>query len=88
MKKPEILILPFKRLPGAFTVGNRLFSASSGINPKVKGFQGHFREDKPTASAHGYVFKKNGALWLCIDHIDKFNPHYHPVKHFVFDVCG
>lgn len=87
-QKPEIHCLPFRRLPEAFTLGNRVFTVSSGLNPTTKGFQAHFREDKATNSAHGYVFKKHGTLWLAIDHVDKYNPHYHPVKHFFVDVCG
>lgn len=88
-KRPFIgrVLVPEKGTPEGLIIMGKPFSLSSGLNPGGRGFVGHYREDKPRNSQHAYVWRKDGALWYAINHTDEYNPHYHPVKHFFWDVC-
>lgn len=72
---------PFLWLPPIVSIGERRFTRSVGI--KTEGVIAHYRESVPRRSLHLYVLSD----WhYIIDHEDDFNPHAHPVRHFLADV--
>ena len=73
---------PFSGLPPIVTLGDRRFTRSIGLKNR-DGVIAQYREAVPQWSLHLYVLE--GGRYV-IDHVDEFNPHAHPVRHFLADV--
>lgn len=72
---------PFLWLPPVVSLGERRFTRSVGR--AIPGVIAHYREAVPRQSHHLYVLE----TWeYVIDHADDYNPHAHPVRHFLSDV--
>jgi len=74
---------PFSDLPPSVTLGGRRFARSFGLQKEGGVIIAHYRESVPRWSLHLYVLQ--GGRYVA-DHVDEFNPHAHPVRHFLADV--
>lgn len=73
---------PYQGLPAMINVARGAFARSSSWSPHPL-VVAHYRELRPTNSRHLVVLRSG---LFVVAHRDAFNPHAHPLAHFLRDV--
>lgn len=81
LERPIRAAWPARGLPQVVYLDGVRFVRSRGIGRP--GVVAHYRQDRPRDCAHAYVLDDGTYL---IDHVDRWNPHQHLVRHFFADV--
>jgi hypothetical protein len=81
LERPFRAPWPAQGLPPAVYLGGVRFVRSTGIGRP--GVVAHYRQDVPRDCAHAYVMDDGTYM---IDHVDRWNPHPHFLRHLIADV--
>ena len=74
-----------KNPPKRIRLGGIVFQLSAGLSHGRKVIA-HYREDVSRNSMHAVILAKGARYEARIGHRDSYNPHYHPLWHWLEDV--
>lgn len=81
LERPFRAPWPAQGLPPVVYLDGVRFVRSTGIDRP--GVVAHYRQDVPRDCAHAYVMDDGTYM---IDHVDRWNPHPHFLRHLIADV--